>query len=103
MSLPPATDQTGHRATTPLDAQRRTTVDARQIVNLYYTAWQQRAGDMSGVPLAEDFIFRGPVASFDDAAGYAAMARQAGAGVRSFHVRHQFFDGALVCSVVDWE
>jgi len=78
-------------------------VDPRQIVNLYYAAWQQRAGDMTGVPLDDDFSFTGPVASFTDTAGYTAMARQAGAAVRNFRVRHQFADGDLVCSVVDWE
>ena len=78
-------------------------MDPRQIVNLYYAAWQQRAGDMTGVPLADDFTFTGPVASFTDAAGYTAMAKQAGAAVRSFRVRHQFVDGDLVCSVIDWE
>ena len=76
---------------------------ARDIVNQYYAAWQERAGDMTGVALADDFTFTGPVASFDSAAGYAAMARQAGAAVRDFRVRHQFADGDLVCSVVDWE
>lgn len=49
-------------------------MDARQIVNTYYAAWQQRAGDMSDVPLAPDFNFTGPVASFCDAAGFRAMA-----------------------------
>jgi hypothetical protein len=48
---------------------------------------------MTAVPLAEDFAFRGPVASFTDAAGYREMAAQAGAAVRSFRVRHQFSDG----------
>jgi ketosteroid isomerase-like protein len=71
---------------------------AREIVNQYYGAWQQHAGDMTGVPLADDFTFVGPVASFDTAQAYAAMARQAGAAVR-----HQFGDGDLVCSIVDWE
>jgi ketosteroid isomerase-like protein len=73
------------------------------IANLYYDAWINRAGDMTDVPLADDFSFRGPVASFDDAAGYRQMAAQAGAAVRTFRVRHQFTDGDLVCSVVDWE
>ena len=50
---------------------------------------------MSEVPLAEDMVFLGPVASFDSAAGYRAMARQAGAAVTSFRVRHQFTDGNL--------
>ena len=76
---------------------------AREIVDRYYAAWQQHAGDMTGVPLADDFTFVGPVASFDTAAGYAAMARQASAAVRGFRVRHQFADGDLICSIVDWE
>ena len=78
-------------------------MDPRQIVNTYYAAWQERAGDMSDVPLAADFTFTGPVASFDDAAGFRAMAAQAGAAVRSFRVRHQFADADLVCTIVDWE
>ena len=78
-------------------------MDPKQIANLYYDAWIQHGGDMSGVPLAPDFSFVGPVASFTDAAGYRQMAAQAGAAVRSFRVRHQFVDGDLVCTVVDWE
>jgi len=78
-------------------------MDARQIVNTYYTAWQERAGDMSDVPLAADFIFTGPVASFDNAAGFRAMATQAGTAVRSFRVRHQFAHADLICTIVDWE
>ena len=74
-----------------------------EIVNRYYDAWINRAGDMSDVPLAPDFSFRGPVANFDGAAGYRQMATQAGAAVRSFRVRHQFTAGNLVCSIVDWE
>jgi hypothetical protein len=78
-------------------------MDQRTIANLYYDAWIHRAGDMTDVPLAADFSFRGPVASFDDAAGYRQMAAQAGAAVRNFRVRHQFAGGDLVCTVVDWE
>ena len=78
-------------------------MDPTEIVNRYYDAWINRSGDMTDVPLAADFTFRGPVASFEDAAGYRQMAAQAGAAVRSFRVRHQFGDGDLVCSVVDWE
>jgi hypothetical protein len=78
-----------------------------EAVNRYYDAWINRAGDMSDVPLAADFAFCGPVASFADAPGFRQMAAQAGAAVRSFRVRHQFVDGdaegGLVCSVVDWE
>jgi ketosteroid isomerase-like protein len=76
---------------------------SEQTVALYYDAWRDRAGDMSGVPLAEDFEFRGPVASFDTAAGYREMAAQAGQAVTSFEVRRQFVDGTTVCSIIDWE
>ena len=77
------------------------TVD--QAVAEYYDAWRTRRGDMSGVPLAEDFRFLGPVASFDTAEGYREMAGQAGQAVTSFEVRRQFVDGNTVCSIVDWE
>jgi SnoaL-like domain len=59
--------------------------------------------DFSDVPLAEDFEFTGPVASFDSAEGYRAMARDAGPAVTSFVVRRQFTDGQSVCSIIDWE
>ena len=77
-------------------------MDPREIANRYYDAWINRRGDMSEVPLADDLVFRGPVASFDSAEGYRAMARQAGAAVTSFRVRYQLSDGDRVCSVVDW-
>jgi DNA-directed RNA polymerase specialized sigma24 family protein len=76
---------------------------ARQAVEQYYDAWRSRRGDMSGVPLADDFRFVGPVTSFDTAEGYREMARQAGQAVTSFEVRRQFADGNTVCSIVDWE
>src|SRR5215470_17634590 len=82
---------------------RRLPMDTVAIANQYYDAWRLLAGDMSDVPLAEDLEFVGPVASFKDAAGFRAMASQAGAAVRSFTVRHQFAAGDLVCSVIDWE
>jgi hypothetical protein len=78
-------------------------MDPTSVANRYYDAWINHAGDMSAVPLAENLAFTGPVASFADAAGFRQMATQAGAAVRSFRVRHQFVDGNLVCSVVDWE
>jgi hypothetical protein len=34
-------------------------MDPTSVANLYYDAWINRAGDMSAVPLAEDFVFRG--------------------------------------------
>lgn len=76
---------------------------AQEAVASYYDAWQQKQGDLSDVPLAEDFEFVGPVASFDNAEGYRAMAREAGRAVTSFEVRRQFVDGDTVCSIIDWE
>jgi hypothetical protein len=69
----------------------------------YYDAWQTKGGDMSEVPLADDFEFTGPVASFDSPDGYREMAREAGQAVTSFAVRRQFVDGDMVCSIIDWE
>ena len=76
---------------------------ALDIVALYYDAWQNKHGDFSDVPLADDFEFIGPLASFDNAEGYRAMAREAGQAVTSFAVRRQFVDGNTVCSIIDWE
>ena len=76
---------------------------AEEAVAKYYEAWRNRRGDMSEVPLADDFRFLGPVASFETAAGYREMARQAGQAVKAFEVRRQFVDGNTVCSIVDWE
>jgi limonene-1,2-epoxide hydrolase len=75
----------------------------QEIVAAYYDAWRNKAGDLSEVPLADDFAFSGPVANFTDAAGYRAMAAEAGKAVTSFEVRRQFADGGLVCSIIDWE
>ena len=76
---------------------------SREAVARYYDAWQNRQGDFSDVPLADDFRFTGPVASFDSAQGYRSMAREAGAAVTAFNLRRQFVDGGTVCSIVDWE
>src|SRR5918997_6622397 len=76
---------------------------AHETVALYYDAWQNKSGDLSEVPLADDFRFTGPVASFDSAEGYRAMAREAGQAVTGFEVRRQFVDGDVVCSIIDCE
>ncbi len=75
----------------------------QETVARYYDAWQHSHGDLSDVPLADDFQFTGPVASFDTAEGYRAMAREAGQTITSFTVRRQFVDGDQVCSIIDWE
>ena len=76
---------------------------AQETVARYYDAWQTKHGDLADVPLADDFQFTGPVASFETADGYRAMAREAGQAVTSFEVRRQFVEGDTVCSVIDWE
>ena len=76
---------------------------AHETVARYYDAWQNRRGDMSEVPLADEFQFVGPVASFDTAEEYRAMASEAGKAITSFAVRRQFVDGDHVCSIIDWE
>jgi SnoaL-like domain len=76
---------------------------AEETVARYYDAWRIKQGDLSDVPLADDFRFTGPVASFDNAEGYRGMAREAGQAVTSFEVRRQFVDGNTVCSIIDWE
>jgi limonene-1,2-epoxide hydrolase len=83
--------------------QGATQMSPQQTVARYYDAWQTKRGDMSDVPLADDFRFTGPVASFESADGYRAMAREAGQVVTSFDVRRQFVDGGTVCSIIDWE
>jgi ketosteroid isomerase-like protein len=76
---------------------------AHEAVARYYDAWQTKHGNLADVPLADDFEFTGPVASFDSAEGFRAMAREAGGAVTSFEVRRQFVDGDTVCSIIDWE
>ena len=73
------------------------------IIERYYDAWINREGDMTDVPLADDFVFVGPVGSFDSADGFRAMAAQFGPVAQDFTVRHQFTDGDLVCSIVRWD
>jgi len=82
---------------------KESSMGAAEAVRRYYDAWQNKGGDFSEVPLAEDFEFTGPVASFDTADGYRAMAREAGRAVTGFVVRRQFVDGDSVCSIIDWE
>ena len=49
-------------------------MNAKELADRYYDAWINRHGDFTDVPLAEDFVFTGPVASFDSAEGYRQMA-----------------------------
>jgi hypothetical protein len=46
-----------------------------QVVARSYDARRNRRGDMSEMPLAEDFRFLGPVASFETAAGCREIDR----------------------------
>ncbi|MFF4046952.1 nuclear transport factor 2 family protein [Streptomyces chartreusis] len=71
-----------------------------EIVERYYDAWINRDGDMSEVPLADDFVFVGPVGNFDSADGFRAMAGQFGPAATDFTVRHRFIDGDRACAFV---
>jgi ketosteroid isomerase-like protein len=77
-------------------------MSALDVVGSYYDAWKAGNGDFSTVPLAPNFAFSGPVASFETAEGFRQMAAQAGPMVTSFVVRRQFVDGDTVCSIIDW-
>jgi SnoaL-like domain len=63
----------------------------------------RRERGFTAVPLAPDFAFSGPAASFESAEGFREMAAQAGPIVTRFSVRRQFVDGDTVCSIIDWE
>jgi hypothetical protein len=78
-------------------------VTAQEIIDAYYDAWINKAGDLSEVPLAPNLHVRGPIASCEDADTYRAMARQAGSALRAFRVREQFVAGNRFCSIIDWE
>jgi ketosteroid isomerase-like protein len=78
-------------------------MESIDIANRYYDAWATKSGDMSDVPLADDLVYVGPVASFDNAADFRAMAANAGALVERMTVRHQFADGDLVLTITDTE
>ena len=73
------------------------------VAALYYDAWKHKQGDMTDVPLAEDFSYVGPIVSFDDAAGFRAMAANAGQLVTGFEIRHQAVLDDVVITVVDME
>jgi hypothetical protein len=78
-------------------------VDALAIANLYYDAWKTKQGDMSDVPLADDLDYTGPVASFTDAAGFRAMAANAGQLVTDLTIRHQSVIDDTVLTITDME
>src|SRR5260370_33076952 len=73
-----------------------------ETVSSYYDAWISGKGDFSAVPLAPDFAFTGPVASFDSADGFREMAAQAGPMGTRFSVRRQFVDGGTRGSIIVW-
>lgn len=78
-------------------------MEPRDVANRYYDAWKTKKGDMTDVPLADDLSYKGPVASFEDAAGFRAMAANAGPLVTDLQIRHQLVDGNVVITVTDME
>ena len=61
------------------------------VVGSYYDAWMAGTGDFSAVPLAPDFAFTGPVASFDTAEGFREMPAHVAPIVTRFSVRRQLW------------
>jgi hypothetical protein len=72
---------------------------ALDIVNAYYEACNN-GGDLSGVPLADDVSFSGPLATVEGAAKFRAHTAER--GDMSCSIREQFVKGNRVCSIVDW-
>jgi ketosteroid isomerase-like protein len=73
------------------------------VVDAYYDAWINKAGDLSDVPIAPDVQMRGPLEDADGAEQFRALARRAGEVLSSIRVRAQFYDGNRVCSILDWQ
>jgi hypothetical protein len=59
-------------------------------VDRYYQAWIDGKGDFNEEPLAPDFTFTGPVASFDSAEGYRAMVPGREHGVLDHRLGDEF-------------
>jgi SnoaL-like domain len=74
-------------------------MSALDVVNAYYEACND-GGDLSGVPLADDVTFSGPLAIVEGAANFRAHTAQW--GDIKCTIREQFVNGDRVCSVVDW-
>jgi hypothetical protein len=70
-----------------------------EIVNRYYEACRN-GGDLSGIPLADDVTFSGPLGTVEGAANF--RAHTARRGDMKCSVRDQFVNGNRVCSIVDW-
>ena len=78
-------------------------MNVRDIADLYYEGWTAKKGDLSAVPLADDFVFQSPVAWIESAEAYRTMAVEAGKAITRFDVRHLFVDGDIVCAILDWQ
>jgi hypothetical protein len=74
-------------------------MSALDLVNSYYEACNN-GGDLSGVPLADDLTFSGPLGSVEGAADF--RAHTARRGDMKCSIREQFVRGDRVCSIVDW-
>jgi hypothetical protein len=77
-----------------------TEMSALDVVNSYYKACNN-GGDLSGVALADNVRFAGPLGSVEGAAEFRAHTAER--GDMRCSVREQFVNGSRVCSIVDWE
>jgi hypothetical protein len=83
----------------PGSSAKHVVVSALDVVNRYYQACNQ-GGDLSGVPLADDVKFDGPLGSVEGAANFRAHTAER--GEMKCALREQFVNGNRVCSIVDW-
>jgi ketosteroid isomerase-like protein len=70
-----------------------------EIVNRYYEACRN-GGDLSGIPLADNVRFSGPLGTVEGAGNF--RAHTARRGDMECSIRDQFANGNRVCSIVDW-
>jgi SnoaL-like domain len=70
-----------------------------ELVNRYYEACNN-GGDLSGIPLANEVVFSGPLATVRGAAKFRAHTAER--GDMRCSIREQFVKGGRVCSIVDW-
>jgi hypothetical protein len=78
-------------------------MDIHEIVDQYCQAWISKNGDLSTVPLADDYVFQSPVTHIEGADAYREAALEAGRVITKFDVRHFFVDEPLACGIIDWQ
>lgn len=60
-------------------------------------------GDFTGIPMADDLRFSGPIHTYRDGDRYRLDCGQLAAMVQSIEIRHQFTEGDQVHTVYDFD